>query len=595
MAEQSRWKQLLSGNISLSKTLHKTFSYISTVIWEPRDGEDKAFRIAMDSLLFSLLNTGGVVLPAARDVFRSLLEDRFDHNDIEQRLNGLSNCTPIPENEAVAELKSCDLPRQKQIIEFMFSLAVELGNDPGKIAFVKRIAAKLDLPENETDAVYERLISELNRKKRIISSGIGIVVAIVLLLIFILAAKYLQSVIFGLILACLLLPVEKFFERRLTARKGMTYILVRAVHFIMLPLRSLSGKVMRKSDTPPLTDAQKEKSVSGKSIRQATVMTLFATLLCIGIITAGLSFAATRYVKKINLTQVIKSANSSSQLDYYLERAKERFEKLPPVRSALEAVEKILKDPAAQEKFLTAALRHSGGVFAFTADMVGVVVSFAGNVLLTIFFTLLFLIKLAEFCNKGDSDKQKSEYFIRSVFNGVWLPAANEQTIREARRVIEGVFSRLRVWLKGYFTLVLVDSTVYTTLFTLLGVPFSLPLGILAGCGIILPYIGPFISCSVTILVTLAAGGATGSLLLSIIICYLIYNGIIEQFILYPAVIGEAIGLSTLETIIVVLLGAVFAGIPGMLLAMPAASVAKYIIPQLYKALPFAKMRVEKN
>jgi len=32
-----------------------------------------------------------------------------------------------------------------------------------------------------------------------------------------------------------------------------------------------------------------------------------------------------------------------------------------------------------------------------------------------------------------------------------------------------------------------------------------------------------------------------------------------------------------------------------MLLAMPAASVAKYIIPQLYKALPFAKMRVEKN
>jgi len=71
-------------------------------------------------------------------------------------------------------------------------------------------------------------------------------------------------------------------------------------------------------------------------------------------------------------------------------------------------------------------------------------------------------------------------------------------------------------------------------------------------------------------------------MLLAVIICYLIYNGIIEQFILYPAVIGDSLGLSTLETIIVVLLGAVFAGIPGMIFALPAASVAKFIIPQIY-------------
>ena len=60
-------------------------------------------------------------------------------------------------------------------------------------------------------------------------------------------------------------------------------------------------------------------------------------------------------------------------------------------------------------------------------------------------------------------------------------------------------------------------------------------------------------------------------------------SDIIEQFILYPAVIGEALGLSTLETIIVVLLGAIFAGITGMIFALPAASVAKFIIPQLYR------------
>ena len=69
----------------------------------------------------------------------------------------------------------------------------------------------------------------------------------------------------------------------------------------------------------------------------------------------------------------------------------------------------------------------------------------------------------------------------------------------------------------------------------------------------------------------------------------MIYNGIIEQFILYPAVIGDSLGLTTLETIVVVLLGALFAGIPGMLLALPTASVLKYLISQILQYLRLRK------
>ena len=113
---------------------------------------------------------------------------------------------------------------------------------------------------------------------------------------------------------------------------------------------------------------------------------------------------------------------------------------------------------------------------------------------------------------------------------------------------------------------------------------------IIAGCGILLPYIGPCLSASLTLLVTLAAGGSSGLQLAGIIAAYLIYNGIIEQFILYPAVIGESLGLTTLETIVVVLLGAVFAGLPGMLLAMPAASVLKYLIPKIHGYIRMRKV-----
>ena len=176
----------------------------------------------------------------------------------------------------------------------------------------------------------------------------------------------------------------------------------------------------------------------------------------------------------------------------------------------------------------------------------------------------------------------QSEYLVRTVFNGKWLPRSSGETLEEAQRIIDGTFNRLKIWIRGYLTLVCVDASVYTTLFYFLKVPYFPLLGILAGCGIMLPYIGPILSCGTTILVTLAVGGCTGTQLVGIIICYLVYNGIVEQFILYPAVIGESLGLTTLETIIVVLLGAIFAGIPGMILALPAASVVKYLVPRIY-------------
>jgi predicted PurR-regulated permease PerM len=233
----------------------------------------------------------------------------------------------------------------------------------------------------------------------------------------------------------------------------------------------------------------------------------------------------------------------------------------------------------------------SGNLLDITGGMLGFAVSFFCDALLTIFFTLLFLLKFAEYSALGDGKKSGSEYIVRNIFNGIWLPGADENLIMETCRIINGILFRLKIWLKGYITLIAVDSTFYTISFFLLGIPFFLPLGIIAGFGIALPYLGPVLSCCLTILVSVASGGVPGEILLAVIICYLFYNGIIEQFILYPAVIGDSLGLSTLETIIVVLLGAVFAGIPGMILALPAASVAKFIIPQIYRGFSLRKTK----
>ena len=60
---------------------------------------------------------------------------------------------------------------------------------------------------------------------------------------------------------------------------------------------------------------------------------------------------------------------------------------------------------------------------------------------------------------------------------------------------------------------------------------------------------------------------------------------ILEQLLLYPVLVGEAIGLTLVETIIVVLLGAVVEGISGMILEVPAAALLKLLVPLFYETM----------
>ena len=277
------------------------------------------------------------------------------------------------------------------------------------------------------------------------------------------------------------------------------------------------------------------------------------------------------------------SSRIFASVNRMLERLRERFDQTPLVRNSIAAVSQMLTDEATQREVVKFVLSRTGGMFAFTAGLVGAVCGVLMDLLLAVFFFLLFLTKLAEF-RSTDNGAWQSGYLVRTMFSGAWLPGAGEGTLLEAQRIIGEIINRLKIWLRGYLSLVLVDATVYTTVFWILDVPYFLILGPLAGCGVLLPYIGPVASCCLTLLVTLATGGQAVStgMIVSILAAYLVYNGVIEQFILYPMVIGESLGLTTLETIIVVLLGAIFAGIAGMLFAIPAASVLKYLVPQIY-------------
>ena len=598
MFSYSRMRNLFNSNRISTGIFRESFSLINGIFSANADAEKQLLqRRAFQSLVVPMLKVNGVFSASRKNIYRSLLEEHLERSNVEKHLAELETLVPLDESSAVKALIDDEPAKVRKNAELLLALAAALTENSSETAALHALVAKMGLTESEIIGLHSRFTEEY-RKKRLARSGRGVIAVLIIIAVFILTAKLLQSVIFGLLLGIILLPLEKFYESRLRRKSGIVYILTRLFTAPLAPLQKLSLAITRRGNSPAGSQtALPEKRL----LRQAVTLTAVSALAVAVAAGVGISNLTGKYMKNVqknvqlwennrNYQHSTAAENSfTARSNYYLEKLRERFENLPLVKRGLDFLGSVINDPEIRSGFFATLLEHSGGIFHFTTGMVGTIISLLCNALLTIFFALLFLLKMAEFCQNSGSDKQKSEYLVKSFFNGIWLPGADDNVISEACRIIEGIFFRLRVWLKGYLTLILVDSTVYSTCFFFLGVPYFLPLGILAGCGIALPYLGPVLSCATTVLVTLAAGGASGNMLLAIIICYLIYNGIIEQFILYPAVIGESLGLSTLETIIVVLLGAVFAGIPGMIFALPAASTAKYIVPLIYRGLTTAK------
>ncbi|MBO5822144.1 MAG: AI-2E family transporter, partial [Lentisphaeria bacterium] len=566
MAAQSKFKQFLFSKINVGRTLRESFEFVAGFVGYDISGDSDARRIrfAVNTLVRRLLEKDGRIAPERRDICRRLWEEHFDHAYAETRLQELMETAVAPADEAVAVLSSLPDIQRQQIADFLLALAVALGNLPDEVKFVFDTAVGLGVDLNALEKHHMQLEEEARKRKLLVSSGWGVVVAIGVILLFVITAKLLQSVIFGLIIGCVLLPLEKMAEKQLRRKRGVFYIISAIGSTIFYPLYKVSHLLNRTAgDTPK----DENKISEQRLIRKAVIVTALSSVIVIFAVGLGISKFAGHHMRNLRSTIVEHTASGErsqklAEFSHNLDNWKVKFEALPAVKSTLEFAGRVINDPDTRRELGGELLKRSGGMMKITADIFSAVTAFFANLLMTIFFGLLFLFKLAEFCRDDDSDKSKSEYVVRTIFNGIWLPGADDAVISEARRIIEGVFFRLRVWLKGYITLVIVDSTVYTTIFFFMRLPFFWLLGIIAGCGILLPYLGPVISCAITLLVTLAMGGSSGSVFFGIIIAYLIYNGIVEQFILYPAVIGDALGLSTLETIIVVLLGAIFAGIP---------------------------------
>lgn len=141
----------------------------------------------------------------------------------------------------------------------------------------------------------------------------------------------------------------------------------------------------------------------------------------------------------------------------------------------------------------------------------------------------------------------------------------NHDAEAKAEALVLAVEHQVGGWVRGELVLMVIIGILTYAGLALLGVPYALPLAVLAGLLEAVPNLGPTIAAIPAILIGLTVSPviAIGTLILSIIIQQL------ENNLIVPKVMQSATGTQPLVTIVVLLIGFTLGGIAGAVLSMP--------------------------
>lgn len=148
---------------------------------------------------------------------------------------------------------------------------------------------------------------------------------------------------------------------------------------------------------------------------------------------------------------------------------------------------------------------------------------------------------------------------------------------------VTGLWKRAEVkvgrWLQGQLLLALIVGLMVYVGLSLMDIRFALVLGILAMMLEIVPIVGPVIAAIPAIFLAFLQSPTLG---FWVIIFYVVVQQL-ENHILVPLVFGKTIGLNPVVVIIALLVGQQLAGIPGMILSVPVATVIVEMVDDLAK------------
>jgi predicted PurR-regulated permease PerM len=144
--------------------------------------------------------------------------------------------------------------------------------------------------------------------------------------------------------------------------------------------------------------------------------------------------------------------------------------------------------------------------------------------------------------------------------------------------LIDTIEERLGGWARGELTLMLIVGVAIYIGLTLIGIPFALPLSILAGVLEIIPYLGPILSATPGVLIGFGISPVTGFIVAGLF--FVVQQ--LENYLLVPKIMSKSVGVSPIIILVALAIGARLAGVVGMIISVPSVITLQILMKQYF-------------
>ena len=273
----------------------------------------------------------------------------------------------------------------------------------------------------------------------------------------------------------------------------------------------------------------------------------FLCLLVMGLIVTILVFLLTR--------QIISFINEVPNLTATINK------RLNDIQSYIERQTNL--SPSSQISWVKDKLSTGGAIFSGTMSATESTFATIALIPLYTFFMLFYRDKIFVFFEKI-------------------TPQERHETVYEIIRRIQQL---VQSYLSGIIIVMFIIAIIVSTGLKIIGVPYAIFLGVLAGLLNVIPYLGIFSAAVLSIVIsTVMMGSETAP-----IFVFFLFLGthMLEANIITPNIVGSKVSINTLASLIALVVGAAVWGIVGMILFIPMLGIIKVILDNFPELEPY--------
>jgi predicted PurR-regulated permease PerM len=175
--------------------------------------------------------------------------------------------------------------------------------------------------------------------------------------------------------------------------------------------------------------------------------------------------------------------------------------------------------------------------------------------------------------------------FYRRLIMKFLLAVFTEENSAAVYDITAQIQSVIRKYIVGLLLEMAIVAAVCCIAFAIIGIRYAILLGLITGLLNIIPYIGIFTSLVLSTLITIGTGAVSAKILL--VMTTIIGMHLVDSNFLLPLIVGSKVKINALITLIGVILGEMFWGIPGMFLSIPVIAIAKVVFDKIESLKPW--------